>query len=378
MSRPGHKRTESADAAALDHLDALSRILNVGLLVLDARGGLEFASPMAIHLLGCRDREELEQRWGDLGSGMRLDDPAPRALSAPLRRIVEVPTGGGVRSLRLEIHPLESESCTGRLVLLKDRRTVDLLETELVLASQMRSLVHVYRVMAHDLKAPLNSMQLTLELLADSLADEDAFSPRAGARERRQRHVAILREELSRLNRSLQSMLEQGEPLGALAHAFDLRELTREIARLLTPQARRQRVELDLQLPGGEVKVAGHRDRLKQALVNVALSGLEGMAGGGRLAIRLDSDDMARLSMHDTGAGATDALLGEVYENHFTREKSRVGTRLYVARLVVESHGGELAMESEPGLGTRIHLALPLATPAGALPAAVPLGARHL
>ena len=367
VSRAGSKRAGLSAARA--RLEALSRVMNVGLLVLDRDGRIDFASPAALELFDCADPEALSRRCGDLTKSLVPVDPAQRR---PLRRVVEVAGRDGVRSLRLEIHALEVE-CPGWLVLVKDRRSMDMLETDLVLASQMRSLVHVYRVMAHDLKAPLNSMQLTLELLADSLAEEDPFGTPAGARDRRQRHVSILREELARLNRALQSMLDQGEPLGSVPHAFDLRELAREVTRLLTPQARRQRVELDLRLPDAEVRVTGHRDRIKQALVNLALSALEGMAGGGRLAIRLGRDDRVQLSFQDSGTGVPEGLLDEVYQTHFTREKSRAGTRLYVARLVVESHGGELVVESDPGRGTRYLVILPaagLAETAASTPAA--------
>ena len=361
MSRGASKARKRPESDGQSSLHTLTRILNVGLLALDRDGELEFASPVAMRLLGCEDLEGLRRRWTGIKGLLRLDEANSRNGAGTLRYVIEVPVDGAMRSLRLEIYRPDSESCAGRLVLLKDRRTVDMLEADLVLASQMRSLVHVYRVMAHDLKAPLNSMQLTLELLADSLADEDPFGAPAGARERRQRHVSILREELSRLNRALHSMLDQGELLGTKPHAFDLRELARETVRLLTPQARRQRVELDVQLPDGEVRVTGYRDRLKQAFVNLVLSGLDGMAGGGRLTIRFAMDEMARVSIQDSGEGMPYGLVEEIYQNHYTREKSPAGARLYVARLVAESHGGELAVESGAGRGTRFLLALPLA-----------------
>jgi signal transduction histidine kinase len=378
LSRPGNKRTDIPDAVERDRLGALSSIMNVGVLLLERSGALEFASPMAVRLFGCDSPEALQQRWGEFKGLIHLggaDSPSPPA--APLRGVIEVPAGGVVRSLRLEIHPLEGESCPGQLVLVKDRRAVDMLETDLVLASQMRSLVHVYRVMAHDLKAPLNSIQLTLELLADSLSDEDPFTAPSGPRERRQRHVSILREELSRLNRALQSMLDPGDPLGTVLQAFDLREVAREIARLLTPQARRQRVEFELQLPDGEVKVTGYRDRLKQALINLALNGLDAMAGGGRLTMGVARAETARIWVQDSGNGVPEGLVEEVYQSHFTREKSRAGVRLYVARLVIESHGGEMTVGSEPGRGTRFDLSLPLAV-AAAPDATAPAGARPL
>ncbi|HUF82217.1 MAG TPA: HAMP domain-containing sensor histidine kinase [Burkholderiales bacterium] len=345
----------------LEPLGALSKIMNVGVLLLGPSGALEFANPVASELLGCAGEQELKARWNELKRLMGLDG-TPAGGSGPARRVADVPLGGAVRSLRLEIHPL-GEECPACLVLLKDRRTVDMLETDLLLASQMRSLVHVYRVMAHDLKAPLNSMQLTLELLADSVADEDRSGAvtHTGSRERRHRHIAILREELARLNRILQSMLDQKEPLGTVPHAFDLRELIREIARLLIPLARRQRVEIDLQMPDSEVKVSGYRDRLKQALLNVAVHRLEAMPGGGRLAIRVAMQDAcpAVVTIEDTGTGMPEGLLDEIYQNHFTRKKSGSGLGIYVARLVVESHGGELVAESGRSAGMCFRLTLP-------------------
>src|SRR6187402_1230454 len=123
----------------------------------------------------------------------------------------------------LNVGAPESQTDKGYCVLLKDPGAVDRLETELVLASQMRSLAHVHRVLAHDLKAPLNSMQLSLELLADSIASDDAAVAPA-AKDRRQRHVSILREELARLDRLLRDTLEPREPSVPAPATFDLRD----------------------------------------------------------------------------------------------------------------------------------------------------------
>ena len=235
----------------------------------------------------------------------------------------------------------------------------EVLETELVLASQMRSLAHVHGVLAHDLKAPLNAMQLALDLLADSLANpEPPEAPAAG--ERRQRYLTILREELARLDRTLRTMLEQKEPLGSVSGAFDLREVIQEIGRLLLPQARRQRVEMKLELPPAAARVAGYRERVKQALLNLAIRALEAMPDGGRLAIGCAvQGGVAVVTVEDSGSGLPAGLLDEIHQIHYTTRKSASGIGLYLARLVVESHGGEIVEEAVPE-GTRFKLTLPL------------------
>jgi len=353
----------SPDANAAGCLDVLSRVMNVGLLLVGSVGRLEFANTLALELLGCETEEELQQRWTDFRRLLQLDLGLVTTGLKPKRTTVNLPLNKGTRFLRLEIHTPQEEACTGCLVLLKDRQAGDSLETDLLLASRMRSLVHVYRVLAHDLKAPLNAMQLTLELLADSVG-QDAGNAGGG---RRQRHVEVLREELARLNRILQTMLDQKEPMDAVPHIFDLREVIREVVVLLAPQARGQRVDMRTQVPEEAVSLRGYRDRVKQALLNIAINGLEAMPGGGRLNIELTAQaKSACLQIADTGSGIPEELLDEIDQIYFTTKKSGSGIGLYVARLVVESHGGAIVVQSDPGSGTCFTVNLPLQNEASA------------
>jgi signal transduction histidine kinase len=240
---------------------------------------------------------------------------------------------------------------------------VDVLETDLLLASQMRSQAHLYGALAHDLRAPLNAMQITLELLADTL-----FSGGAGTNSSdQQRYIAVLKEELARLNRTLCTMLDHSIPLSAASQEFDLRTILEEVAALLGTQAKRHHVDLQLRLPDREIKVIGHRDRLKQALINVAINGLEAMPGGGRLRINMVVPDATvNIIVRDDGPGIANELLDEIYQIYFTTKKSGSGMGLYVARLVLESHGGDIQVVNQPGGGACFTLTLPLAEMPGA------------
>ena len=93
----------------------------------------------------------------------------------------------------------------------------------------------------------------------------------------------MLREELERLDRSLVALLAETTPAGSGREEFDVRATIREIERLLLPQARLQHVALEAHLPGTAVRIAGQRDRLKQAILNVAINALDAMSEGGAL-----------------------------------------------------------------------------------------------
>lgn len=345
----------TGDDSPFARLSALTRIMNVGLLVLDASAGLDFANPLACGLLGCANEKELKERWHDVKPLLGLDRDLPQTAK-PRATTADLPAPDKTRFLRLETHALHEESGTAYLVFIKDREAINALETELLLASQMRAQIQLYGAYAHDLRSPLNAMQITLELLTDALAGGNAGADT-------QRYIAVLKEELTRFNRTLGAMLSRSVPsLNAAPEAFDLRGMVDEVASLLRTQAMRHRVDLQLHLPEREASVRGHRDRLKQALINVALNGLEAMPGGGRLRISLAlKDTSADIVVQDDGPGIPRELLEEIYQIYFTIKKTGSRLGLYVARLVLESHGGDIRTMNQPGGGACFILSLPLA-----------------
>jgi signal transduction histidine kinase len=337
--------------------DALSRIMNIGVLLLDSAAELQFANALACELLGYINEEDLKGGWRRMKALLLLDADLPETTRPrPLK--VDLPVKDQVRFLRLEIYALEEGFFRGYLILLKDRQSVDVLETQLLLARQMQSQAHLYGVLIHDLRAPLNVMQITLELFADILADGAADDNQS----RPQRYLTVLREELARLNRTLHTVLDQGARLSSASQEFDLRAIIEEVAAQLGPQASLQCVDLRIRLPVREVKILGHRDRLKLALFNVAINRLEAMPNGGRLQIDMMlQDSTVNIAVKDDGPSIPDELLDEIYHVYLTTDKSGSAMGLYVVRLVLESHGGDIEVHSQPGEGVSFTLTLPLA-----------------
>jgi signal transduction histidine kinase len=359
------QRARGQSAQAQQRLGALSQVMDVGALLVGRAGELEFANSRACELLGASGAEELQSAWPGLFAALRPalgPDTAPPPDAAGRRADLALEIGGSRRLLRCHVQPLVEGESEAFLVLLRDRAMLEALETDLCLATQLRALTHLYRALTHDLRAPLNSMVLNLELLRGTLAadaagvaevDEEAPSP--------QHYVDVLRQEFDRLNRSLQDLLAETSPAGQARQEFDLRDLALEIQRLLAPQARQQGVELALDLPADAVPMAGLRDRVKQAVLNVALNGLEAMPSGGRLALALRTEPgRAVLTVADTGPGIPPELVRRVFDMHFTTKTSGTGIGLYVARSVAEGHGGELEVETGVGRGTLFRFRLPL------------------
>lgn len=346
----------------------LGEILNVGVLVLDGDGRLEFASRRARELFGAAGDDELAR----VLEGMRptLEKSLEKSLARPS------PTGGeatrvdvdppgrvdGTR-LRLEVYPLDPQGDTegtrgGRLALVRDRATIRALETDLRLASQLKGLARLYLSVVHDIRAPLQAVVTHLELLRGTLGADPSGSN--GADDRRRGYLAVAEQELQRLRRSLDHLLNHTALPRDDLEELDLRDQLVELGQLLRPQCERQNVALTVRLPEGPVRVLGTRDALKQALVNVGINALEAMPRGGTLVLELAvCGANATISITDSGPGIAPEMGERIFTMHFTTKEGGTGIGLYVARAVVESSGGEIRVRSRPGQGATFQIELP-------------------
>lgn len=225
------------------------------------------------------------------------------------------------------------------------------------LASHMRALSGLFHGLVHDLKSPINSLVVNLELLKASISDTPDL-------ERQKRYVRILDEELVRLNRSVERLLPAAGPPSEERARFDLRDLVERISELLATTARHQSVKYELVLPdeGRKVPVDGHPDHVKQAFLALAINALEAMPEGGRLEVRLTAEnDDAVLSVSDSGEGVPAEIADRMYDPYVSTKKRHEGIGLYVARAVVESTNGSIRHDALPGGGSRFTLTFPLA-----------------
>jgi signal transduction histidine kinase len=332
--------------------------MDVGVLLVSADYTLDFANESARRLLGAPAPGGLEQHWGTIRS--RLPVPAP-AVRGGGGAVVDIASNGRDHDVRLELYPRDDRA--GWLILVKNREMLDALENELRLAIQMRGFAQFYMAFAHDLKAPLNAMVLNLELLKRSLptqVDDEGINEEVRARQTR--YIETLVGEVSRLDRSLRMVLTHAAPPSEGQKTFDLRELIDELGSLLDPQARHQRVTLKIALGDSPLQLTGNRDRLKQALLNIAINGLESMPQGGQMEIEAGAENgTAAISFRDSGRGMPSDVIEQIYKMHFTTKDGGTGIGLHVARSVIQAHGGDIEVASEVDTGTCFRISLPLA-----------------
>ncbi|HMB52326.1 MAG TPA: ATP-binding protein [Thermoanaerobaculia bacterium] len=333
----------------------LSQRLDFGVLMQDTDGSLRLANPRVLELLG-RDAEALDDDWPQLAAAIEAQaggdvwhQEDDHEVSLPVGR-------GGERRYHLEVVPVDDEDCMGQLLLLRDASQIDAAERDLWLASQMRSLSRLYRSMAHDLRAPLNSMVIHLELLSDSVADHGGGRPA--------RYVRVLKEEMGRLNRLLLAFLAQSAPASKRVQRFDLVALADEMATFVGPQAAKQGTEVELRPDADRVLALGNADHVRQALLSLVVNALEAVAGrdGARIEIETGEDGRETwVTVSDNGPGIDPEVGDRIFEMHYTDKETGSGIGLAVARAIAERQGGTVTASERPGGGARFRLTLPAA-----------------
>ena len=210
--------------------------------------------------------------------------------------------------------------------------------------------------LAHEIKNPLSTINVNLQLVAEDLARLPGDEP-----QRWLRRLESVRRESDRLKGILDDFLGYAGKVVLTRRTVDLRRLVGELADFFAPQAEAARIVMRTTLPEQPVACSVDPDFLKQALLNLMINAVDAMADGGELIIRLSADDdQARIEVIDTGTGMSADDLTKIFGVYYSTKKGGTGLGLPTTRRIVREHGGTLNVESDVGKGTRFTIALPL------------------
>lgn len=207
----------------------------------------------------------------------------------------------------------------------------------------------------HDIRNPLVSVRTFLQLLPERLEDEEfktAF-----------RELAL--SELDRVCLLINDLLSFSRPAAREREVIEVTPIVEQTVRLLEPEARKASVQLCLAEEGAPLRVIADEGQLRQVLMNVVLNAIEATPVGGRVdvacAVEVRSAHGCVVSVTDTGAGLPPGDPAQVFEPFYTTKSLGSGLGLYIARRIVDDHGGTIqAVRCEHG-GTSIVIRLPSA-----------------
>jgi signal transduction histidine kinase len=202
---------------------------------------------------------------------------------------------------------------------------------------------------AHEVKNPLAAARGLVQLVARNVTgDKD------------QQRLAVVVSEVDRAVAVLEDYLSFAKPLGDLSlGACDARLLLEDVAGVLEARAREKSIQIEIS--GERAVLWGDRQRLRDAVLNLALNAVTALPAGGRLTLSASATKtQLALCVVDDGPGISAELLPRLGQPYTSRAEGGTGLGVMLAQSVARQHGGALRFESSSGVGTRAFLELPL------------------
>jgi signal transduction histidine kinase len=208
--------------------------------------------------------------------------------------------------------------------------------------------------LAHEIKNPLSTVQLNLQLLAEDLDRTHPLYDRLVTR------MGTVQRETSRLREILDDFLRYAGKIELDRRPVDLNELLIELVDFFAPQAQLQRIQLRLDPGAGPVRADVDSKLIKQAVLNLMLNAMQAMPEGGEMILRAGRDDAGTtIDVIDTGPGIAPENVGKIFQAYYSTRRSGTGLGLAMTRRIVEEHGATIQVRSEVGKGSDFTLHFP-------------------
>lgn len=214
--------------------------------------------------------------------------------------------------------------------------------------------------LAHEIRNPLSTIRLNMELLAEDFEVADPDSSTKQRDRRAKAKIDLVRQECDRLQKLLGDFLDFARQESLTLEPASLNAEVSQLLDFYAPQAREAGVEvvryLDPELPN----VRLDRETFRSAVLNLLINATQALDAGGQIVVRTRPAGLGvLLELIDTGPGMDAETLAKAFRAFYTTKQGGSGLGLPTARKIVEAHGGTIDLESAPGRGTKVTIWLP-------------------
>lgn len=230
------------------------------------------------------------------------------------------------------------------------------LEAQLQQAEKSAVIGRLGSAIAHEIRNPLNYINLTLDHLRSKYAPEEPER-----KETFNKLTAQLKAEVARINQQISDFLNYSRPAKADLRPIDAREVVQESLRLVEAQANENHIKISVVEHEDVPKLMGDPEFLRSVFNNLFINAVQAMGSeGGNLSIKISPDgEFIRFEVSDTGNGIPAENLSKIFEPYFSTKETGTGLGLAIVHKIVEIHNGTISVESSEAKGTRFTVRLP-------------------
>jgi signal transduction histidine kinase len=281
-----------------------------------------------------------------------------RGLIAPLRRLntAAKSIASGDLSVRIE-HKSRDE--IGRLTTTFNQMAAKLnelkdLEEKLRIQDRRAVLSETAATLAHEIRNPLNLINLTADHLSHSFRPDDAKQ-----REAYEGMIASLKAEVRHLNTMVEEFMTIGKPIRIKRTVFPFDDMLAQVKLLVRQQlvAKQLSIAYDASRP---LKLYADQEQLRLVFLNLLLNAIEVSPVGSTISITDQKEPRSTLlTMIDQGPGINPAYIEKIFEPYFSKRPEGMGLGLAMARRIVEAHNGSILAKNLEGRGASFEIRIP-------------------
>ncbi|MEJ7847341.1 MAG: ATP-binding protein [Pyrinomonadaceae bacterium] len=232
------------------------------------------------------------------------------------------------------------------------------LETKLQEAEKSAVVGRLGSAIAHEIRNPLNYINLTLDHLRTKFAPEEAET-----RETFEKLTSQLKAEVARINQQISDFLNYSRPANVNLASIDARGVIEDSMRIVEAQAAENDIRISIVEHENVPKIMGDPEFLRSVFNNLFINAVQAMGTeGGNLNVRISPDkdeSLVNIEISDTGGGIPLENLAKIFEPYFSTKETGTGLGLAIVQKIVETHNGTIEADSKTGEGTKFTVKLP-------------------
>jgi signal transduction histidine kinase len=235
------------------------------------------------------------------------------------------------------------------------------LETQLHQAEKGAVVGRLAAAIAHEIRNPLNYINLTLDHLRSTYAPSDPAE-----RETFVRLTSQLKTEVARINRHITDFLKYSRPSKLELQVVDLRLEAEDALRIVEARAEESGITTEISQEGQLPTILADREALRSVFINLVINAVEAIDGaGGDVQVTLSNEDQSsvKVVVTDTGCGIPAEDIAKVFEPYFSTKETGTGLGLAIVKKAIDDHGGTISVTSKEGSGTTFTIILPRGLP---------------
>jgi len=329
-------------------------------IVTDGDGRVTKLNPAAEEIFGPEEKNS-GMHVGEVARDVRIAGAVAEALASQrpvaaeeMSSVLPLPVAGSQRAFRLRTTPMRDNDhhLLGAVTLLEDithLREIDRLKSEFIATA------------SHELRTPLTSVQMGVYLLLERAAGE--------LTEKQVEVLSACRDDCDRLDQLMRDLLdvsriEAGESKPSL-EPVRTRDLLDAATKELQPQVESKGLDFKIEAPSDLPVVRVDRSQVERVLANLVVNAIRYTKQGEIKISAQPRGNSVAVSVSDTGSGIPTEYLPHIFDKFVQvpgAATGGAGLGLAISRLIIEAHGGQISVQSEPSRGSTFTFTLPLAT----------------